>query len=104
MSSRVITGSLFLLLSVRHSPDGAPPPALVAIVNVYVLVTSVKPLTSFLHDISVVTTNQEQRGRPTKVKHLFHLISFHLQVLTRGRVTALAGDLKLPFPGHLYQL
>uniref|UniRef100_A0AAQ4Q135 Cadherin like and PC-esterase domain containing 1 n=1 Tax=Gasterosteus aculeatus aculeatus TaxID=481459 RepID=A0AAQ4Q135_GASAC len=52
----------------RHSPDGAPPPALVAIVNVYVLVTSVKPLTSFLHDISVVTTNQEQRGRPTKVK------------------------------------
>ncbi|XP_070784756.1 cadherin-like and PC-esterase domain-containing protein 1 [Enoplosus armatus] len=51
-----------------HSPVGAPPPALVAMVNVYVLVTSVKPLTSFLHDISVVMTNQEQRGRPTKIR------------------------------------
>ncbi|XP_071358849.1 cadherin-like and PC-esterase domain-containing protein 1 isoform X2 [Trachinotus anak] len=49
-----------------RSPVGAPPPALVAMVNVYVLVTSVRPLTSFLHDISVVTTNQELRGRPTK--------------------------------------
>ncbi|XP_073336316.1 cadherin-like and PC-esterase domain-containing protein 1 [Pagrus major] len=50
------------------SPVGAPPPALVAVVNVYVLVTSVNPLTSFLHDISVVTTNQEQRGRATKLR------------------------------------
>ncbi|KAI3366324.1 hypothetical protein L3Q82_000432 [Scortum barcoo] len=58
-----------------HSPVGAPPPALVAIVNVYVLVTSVNPLTSFLHDIGVVTTNQEQRGRPTKLE------SFLLQQL-----------------------
>ncbi|XP_078128774.1 uncharacterized protein LOC144532100 [Sander vitreus] len=48
---------------------GAPPPALVAMVNVYVLVTSVKPLTSFLHDITVVTTNQERRGRPTKLRN-----------------------------------
>ncbi|KAM9334858.1 cadherin-like and PC-esterase domain-containing protein 1 [Symphorus nematophorus] len=58
-----------------HSPVGAPPPALVAMVNVYVLVTSVNPLTSFLHDISVVTTNQEPRGRVTK------LSSFLLQQL-----------------------
>ncbi|XP_076577866.1 cadherin-like and PC-esterase domain-containing protein 1 [Chaetodon auriga] len=50
-----------------RSPVGAPPPALVAMVNVYVLVTSVNPLTSFLHDISVVMTNQEQRGRATKL-------------------------------------
>lgn len=53
-----------------HFDVGAPPPALVVMVNVYVLVTSVKPLTSFLHDISVVTTNQEQRGRATQVEHL----------------------------------
>ncbi|KAK9526032.1 hypothetical protein VZT92_016691 [Zoarces viviparus] len=53
----------------RHSPARAPPPALVAMVNTYVLVTSVKPLTSFLHDISVVTTNQEQRGRPMKLRN-----------------------------------
>lgn len=53
-----------------HFDVGAPPPAQVVMVNVYVLVTSVKPLTSFLHDISVVTTNQEQRGRATEVEHL----------------------------------
>lgn len=53
-----------------HFDVGAPPPALVVMVNVYVLVTSVKPLTSFLHDISVVTTNQEQRGQATEVEHL----------------------------------
>ncbi|TDG96441.1 hypothetical protein EPR50_G00228330, partial [Perca flavescens] len=52
-----------------RSPVGAPPPTLVAMVNVYVLVTSVKPLTSFLHDITVVTTNQERRGRPTKLRN-----------------------------------
>ncbi|CAK6983151.1 cadherin-like and PC-esterase domain-containing protein 1 isoform X1 [Scomber scombrus] len=50
-----------------HSPVGAPLPGLVAMVNVYVLVTSLRPLTSFLHDISVVTTNQEGKGRPTKI-------------------------------------
>uniref|UniRef100_A0AAZ1X8Z0 Cadherin-like beta-sandwich-like domain-containing protein n=1 Tax=Oreochromis aureus TaxID=47969 RepID=A0AAZ1X8Z0_OREAU len=49
-------------------PDSqAPPPALVAMVNVYVLVTSVTPLTSFLHDISVVMTIQHPRGQPVKV-------------------------------------
>ncbi|KAM8740231.1 cadherin-like and PC-esterase domain-containing protein 1 isoform 1-T1 [Acanthopagrus schlegelii] len=48
--------------------QGVPPPALVAVVNVYVLVTSVNPLISFLHDISVVTTNQEQRGRARKLR------------------------------------
>ncbi|XP_018545055.1 cadherin-like and PC-esterase domain-containing protein 1 isoform X2 [Lates calcarifer] len=51
-----------------RSPVGTPPPGLVATVNVHVLVTSVRPLTSFLHDISVVTTNQEPRGRPTKLR------------------------------------
>lgn len=49
----------------------APPPGLVAMVNVYVLVTSVRPLTSFLHDVAVVTTNQEPRGRPVKVTRPF---------------------------------
>ncbi|XP_024913192.1 cadherin-like and PC-esterase domain-containing protein 1 isoform X2 [Cynoglossus semilaevis] len=49
--------------------DRAPPPGLVAIINVYVLVTSLQPLTSFLHDIIVVTTNHEARGRPTKLSH-----------------------------------
>lgn len=56
--------------STNQKLQGVPPPALVAAVNVYVLVTSVNPLTSFLHDISVVTTNQEQRGRARKVRHL----------------------------------
>ncbi|TMS01103.1 Cadherin-like and PC-esterase domain-containing protein 1, partial [Larimichthys crocea] len=51
----------------RHPPVRAPPSTLVAMVNVYVLVTSVSPLTAFLHDISVVMTNQEQRGRATKL-------------------------------------
>ncbi|KAK1875327.1 Cadherin-like and PC-esterase domain containing protein 1 [Dissostichus eleginoides] len=46
-------------------------------VNVYVLVTSVKPLTSFLHDLSVVT-NQEQQGRPTQLAHfLQHTLGAH---------------------------
>ncbi|CAI5636709.1 unnamed protein product [Oreochromis niloticus] len=50
-------------------PDSqAPPPALVAMVNVYVLVTSVTPLTSFLHDISVVMTIQHPRGQPVKLR------------------------------------
>uniref|UniRef100_UPI0037E7DC25 cadherin-like and PC-esterase domain-containing protein 1 n=1 Tax=Semicossyphus pulcher TaxID=241346 RepID=UPI0037E7DC25 len=42
-------------------------PALVAMVNIYILVTSVTPLTAFLHDMSVVTTNQE-RGRAMKLR------------------------------------
>ncbi|XP_072234102.1 cadherin-like and PC-esterase domain-containing protein 1 [Leuresthes tenuis] len=49
-------------------PVQAPPPALVAMVNVYVLVTSMTPLTSFLHDISVVMTNQQLRGRTVKIR------------------------------------
>lgn len=52
----------------QDSLPRAPPPALVAMVNVYVLVTSVTPLTSFLHDIGVVTTNQQPRGRPVKLR------------------------------------
>lgn len=51
-----------------HSPVGAPLPALVAMVNVYVLVTSVNPLISFMHDISVVRTNQKQKGRVLKFR------------------------------------
>ncbi|XP_034434182.1 cadherin-like and PC-esterase domain-containing protein 1 [Hippoglossus hippoglossus] len=50
------------------SPVGAPPPGLVAMVNIYVLVTSVRPLTSFLHDVMVVATNQELRARPLKLR------------------------------------
>lgn len=39
-------------------------------VNVYILVTSVTPLTSFLHDIVIVTTNEDRLGHKVKVKHL----------------------------------
>ncbi|XP_029282294.1 cadherin-like and PC-esterase domain-containing protein 1 [Cottoperca gobio] len=63
------TNQKLQLPAYSRSPVGAPPAALVAVVNVYVLVTSVKPLTSFLHDISVVTTNQKQGGRPKKLRH-----------------------------------
>ncbi|CAJ1054445.1 cadherin-like and PC-esterase domain-containing protein 1 [Xyrichtys novacula] len=59
---------MFPLLLYSHLPVGAPPPALVAMVNIYVLVTSVSPLISFLHDISVVTTNQEPRGQVVKLR------------------------------------
>lgn len=38
-----------------------------SLVAVYVLVTSVNPLTSFLHETSVVMTHREQRGRVTQV-------------------------------------
>ncbi|CAN9508353.1 unnamed protein product [Ophioblennius macclurei] len=51
-----------------NPPDQAPPLALVATVNVYVLVTSVTPLASFLHDISVATTNQRPAGKPVKLR------------------------------------
>ncbi|KAK2859261.1 hypothetical protein Q5P01_003881 [Channa striata] len=54
---------------VLQIPPNSHSPGLVAIVNVYVLVTSAKPLTSFLHDTSVVTTNQERKGRPTKLRN-----------------------------------
>ncbi|XP_069376137.1 cadherin-like and PC-esterase domain-containing protein 1 isoform X2 [Paralichthys olivaceus] len=50
------------------SPVGAPPPGLVAMVNIYVLVTSLQPLTSFLHDVIVVSTNRELRARPLKLR------------------------------------
>ncbi|XP_074553825.1 cadherin-like and PC-esterase domain-containing protein 1 [Halichoeres trimaculatus] len=61
-----------------NSPVGAPPPAVVAMVNVYVLVTSVNPLISFMHDISVVRTNQKPKGRAIKLKE------FLLQQLGRN--------------------
>ncbi|KAM8908307.1 cadherin-like and PC-esterase domain-containing protein 1 isoform 1-T1 [Spinachia spinachia] len=80
----------------RHSPDGAPPTALVAIVNVYVLVTSVKPLTSFLHDVSVVMPNQEQLGQPTKLRNFLQqqlgpTVSHH----ALGQVKKVIGDVLL---------
>ncbi|KAM8883426.1 cadherin-like and PC-esterase domain-containing protein 1 isoform 1-T1 [Synchiropus picturatus] len=56
-------------------PGAAAPPGLVAMVNVYIVVTSIKPLTSFLHDMVVVTTNQEKRGRAVQ------LISFLVKQL-----------------------
>ncbi|KAM7367453.1 hypothetical protein PAMP_015353 [Pampus punctatissimus] len=70
-------GSISQKLQVPHdsagydgkSPVGAPPPGLVAMVNVYIVVTSLRPLTSFLHNISVVTTNQEPTGRPTQLRN-----------------------------------
>lgn len=53
-----------VFLCASQSAVGAPPPSLVA---VYVLVTSVTPLTSFLHQTSVVMTRREQGGRVTQV-------------------------------------
>ncbi|XP_029681365.1 cadherin-like and PC-esterase domain-containing protein 1 isoform X2 [Takifugu rubripes] len=49
-----------------QSAVGALPPALV--VSVYVLVTSVNPLTSFLHETSVTMTHLEQNGRVTQLR------------------------------------
>ncbi|XP_070411485.1 cadherin-like and PC-esterase domain-containing protein 1 isoform X2 [Nothobranchius furzeri] len=51
-----------------HFPSKAPLPVLVAMMNVYILVTSLTPLTSFLHDISVVMTNQDQYGQRMKIR------------------------------------
>ncbi|XP_047245776.1 cadherin-like and PC-esterase domain-containing protein 1 isoform X3 [Girardinichthys multiradiatus] len=52
----------------RRSPDQARSPALVAMVNVFVLVTSVTPLTSFIHDISVVMTNKNVPGQQIEIR------------------------------------
>ncbi|KAM9846088.1 cadherin-like and PC-esterase domain-containing protein 1 [Aulostomus maculatus] len=57
------------------SPVGAPPPGLVARVNAYVVVTSVKPLTAFLHDIIVVTTSQVSRARRAQVGSFLQQLS-----------------------------
>ncbi|XP_061618614.1 cadherin-like and PC-esterase domain-containing protein 1 isoform X1 [Phyllopteryx taeniolatus] len=40
----------------------APPPDPVAVVTAFVLVTSLRPLSSFLHDVAVVTANQTSRA------------------------------------------
>ncbi|XP_036005272.1 cadherin-like and PC-esterase domain-containing protein 1 isoform X2 [Fundulus heteroclitus] len=50
----------------RRSPDRSP--ALVALVNVFVLVTSVTPLTSFMHDVSVVMTHENAPGQQVKIR------------------------------------
>ncbi|XP_015254892.1 PREDICTED: cadherin-like and PC-esterase domain-containing protein 1 isoform X2 [Cyprinodon variegatus] len=51
-----------------RSPDQTQSPALVAMVNVFVLVTSVTPLTAFMHDISVVWANQSAPGQQMKIR------------------------------------
>ncbi|XP_028307411.1 cadherin-like and PC-esterase domain-containing protein 1 isoform X2 [Gouania willdenowi] len=63
-------GSTNKVLPIPLPSDGSKPPpfALVAMVNVYLLVTSLNPLTAFLHDISVVRTNQQPRGWPVKLR------------------------------------
>ncbi|KAM4614944.1 cadherin-like and PC-esterase domain-containing protein 1 [Polymixia lowei] len=48
------------------SPSTAP--GLVAMVNVYVLVTSATPLTAFLHESGVVRTSEELNGQTTQLK------------------------------------
>lgn len=53
----------------RDRPGHAPSPALVAMVNVFVLVTSVTPLTSFLHDVIVVKTSENDPGQQTQVRN-----------------------------------
>ncbi|XP_056281232.1 cadherin-like and PC-esterase domain-containing protein 1 [Pseudoliparis swirei] len=60
-------------------------------VNIYVLVTSLKPLTSFLHDIIVVTTNQEPHGRPTQLRD-FLLAASHDAL---GQIKRVTGDVLL---------
>ncbi|XP_036066152.1 cadherin-like and PC-esterase domain-containing protein 1 isoform X1 [Oryzias melastigma] len=58
-----------LLSQQRSSPVDVLSPTLVAMVNVYVLVTSVSPLTAFLHDVGVaMQSGQQRRGRPVKIR------------------------------------
>ncbi|XP_023206089.1 cadherin-like and PC-esterase domain-containing protein 1 isoform X2 [Xiphophorus maculatus] len=52
----------------QNRPGHAPSPALVAMVNVFVLVTSVTPLTSFLHDVIVVKTSENDPGQQTQIR------------------------------------
>uniref|UniRef100_A0A096MHN5 Cadherin like and PC-esterase domain containing 1 n=1 Tax=Poecilia formosa TaxID=48698 RepID=A0A096MHN5_POEFO len=52
----------------QNRPSHAPSPALVAMVNVFVLVTSVNPLTSFLHDIIVVKASENDPGQQTQIR------------------------------------
>ncbi|KAM9824593.1 cadherin-like and PC-esterase domain-containing protein 1 [Neosynchiropus ocellatus] len=61
------TSPLPIRSTVSPLPGAAASPGLVAMVNVYIVVTSIKPLTSFLHDIVVVTTHQEKRGRAVQL-------------------------------------
>lgn len=50
-----------------HHSQSAEGASLVA--TVYVLVTSVNPLTAFLHETSVAMTHLDRRGRVTQVRH-----------------------------------
>ncbi|XP_029902090.1 cadherin-like and PC-esterase domain-containing protein 1 isoform X2 [Myripristis murdjan] len=52
----------------RYSASPPKPPGLIAMVNVYVLVTSASPLTAFLHERCVVRTNEELSGQTTQLK------------------------------------
>ncbi|KAM3858895.1 cadherin-like and PC-esterase domain-containing protein 1 [Diretmus argenteus] len=53
---------------VRPSASPSALPGLVAMVNVYVLVTSASPLTAFLHESSVVMTGEGLNGQTTQLK------------------------------------
>ncbi|XP_077355726.1 cadherin-like and PC-esterase domain-containing protein 1 [Festucalex cinctus] len=62
--SAVLTG--LPIMPPAHPPatdsGEAPPPGPVAAVSVFALVTSLRPLSCFLHDIAVVTANQTTRA------------------------------------------
>ncbi|XP_034019226.1 cadherin-like and PC-esterase domain-containing protein 1 [Thalassophryne amazonica] len=75
------------------STGQATPPHSVAMVTVYVLVTSATPLTAFLHDVSVVSTNRDTKRRSVQ------LMSFLLQTfgpsvshVALGRVKKVIGE------------
>ncbi|XP_030006780.1 cadherin-like and PC-esterase domain-containing protein 1 [Sphaeramia orbicularis] len=71
----------------------SPSPAFVAMVNVYVVVTSVNPLTAFLHDISVVMTNQEQTGQSTQLKSfLLQQFGYAASHQALGQLKKVIGD------------
>lgn len=70
-----------------------PSPAFVSMVNVYVVVTSVNPLTAFLHDISVAMTNQEQTGQPTQLKSfLLQQFGYAASHQALGQLKKVIGD------------
>ncbi|KAF7653264.1 hypothetical protein LDENG_00085140 [Lucifuga dentata] len=52
----------------RRAAASSTPRGLVAVVTAYVLVTSAKPLTSFLHEVSVVRTSEDLSGRCTQLR------------------------------------
>ncbi|XP_062339646.1 cadherin-like and PC-esterase domain-containing protein 1 [Osmerus eperlanus] len=53
------------------TPGSSPTPGLVAMVNVYVLVTSANPLTAFLHTTGLVRTREERYSQISQLKAFF---------------------------------